>query len=309
MSVVDIRRLDMTLLLVFQELMRHRKLTVVAERLGLTQSSISHALRRLREILGDELFLRRANGVEPTSRALELDPTIRDIIELTRKALDRNAALDPAMAAGVIRISMPDHHAAVLVPPLLREMQRETPRLQLVVRPLVRRQALDALLANEIDLALGHLWKLPEGMQARLLFADGYRVAARKGHKLLRGGLSLERYLAAEHVLVSLAGDLQGVVDRALARRHLKRRLVAAVPYFLPALAMVSRTDLLATVPRRYAEAFAGEFDLRLAPVPLALSAYSVSAVWHERNARNRLLAWVVEAIAEVTAPFSEKAA
>jgi DNA-binding transcriptional LysR family regulator len=306
MSAVDIRRLDLTLLLVFAELMRHRKLTTVAERLGLTQSSISHSLRRLREAFGDELFLRRANGVDPTSRAQELEPIIREVIELTRKALDRTRRFDPPTASGIVRISMPDHHCAVLSPPLLDAFLRKTPNLQISVRALVRRAALEALAANEIDVALGHLWRLPEGMRAQILFEDGHRVVARKGHPLLRRPLDLERYLAAEHVLVSLDGDLRGVVDRALAQKKLKRKLAAAVPYFLPALAIAARTDLIATVPRRYAEAFAADFQLRLMPPPIAIPSHRVSAVWHERNDKSGLIKWVVEELVALTRPFAE---
>ncbi|MBV9968684.1 MAG: LysR family transcriptional regulator, partial [Xanthobacteraceae bacterium] len=186
MDPVDIRRIDMTLLLVFQELMRHRKLTVVAERLGLTQSTISHSLRRLRDLFGDELFLRRATGVEPTSRANELEPLIGNMIELARKALDRNEPFAPGRAAGVVRIAMPDLHAALLTPALIALFNREAPGLQLSIRPLIRQQALDALAANDIDLALGHFLRCQEGMTGRMLFEDDYVVVARRDHPSIR---------------------------------------------------------------------------------------------------------------------------
>jgi DNA-binding transcriptional LysR family regulator len=301
MDAIDIRRLDMTLLLVFGELMRERKLTKVAEKLGLTQSTISHSLRRLRNAFGDELFLRRANGVEPTSRAHELEPLIRQVIELTRKALDRTTEFVPGTASGVVRISMADHHCALLTGPLLEKLRCQAPDLRISIRPQVRRQALDALAANDIDLALGFLWRVQEAMRARLLFEDTHVVIARKDHPRIRGIIDLDGFLAADHILVSLGGDLEGIVDRALARRGLRRRLTSAMPYFLPALATVSRTDLIATVPRRHARAFAEDFRLQVLDPPIELNPYRVSAVWHERNASSPLIAWVVEQLVHVT--------
>ena len=179
MNEIDIRRLDMTLLLVFSELMRHRKLTIVAHRLGLTQSTISHALRRLRDIFGDELFLRHAGGVEPTARARELETVVRDILEFTRKALDRQTAFAPGTASGVVRIAMPDLHCALMTPPVLDLFRHEAPGLQLSVRPLIRQQALDALAANETDLAIGHFMIGQEGFLSKILFEDHHVVIAR----------------------------------------------------------------------------------------------------------------------------------
>src|SRR5262245_51317346 len=155
MNTIDIRKLDLTLLLVFQEVMRHRKLTVVAERLGLTQSSISHSLRRLRDVFGDELFLRRHNGVEPTSRARELEPVMRQVIEALRGAIKVDQPFAPENVRGVVRISMADHYCALIGAPLLRGISEGAPNLQVSIRPLVRRAALGALGANDIDLALG----------------------------------------------------------------------------------------------------------------------------------------------------------
>jgi DNA-binding transcriptional LysR family regulator len=301
MDTIDIRRLDMTLLLVFQELMRHRKLTVVADRLGLTQSTISHSLRRLRDVFGDELFLRRASGVEPTSRANELEPVIRDILELARKALARNDPFRPASAVGVVRLAMPDLHGALLTPELIALFKREAPGLQVSIRPLIRQQALDALAANEIDLALGYFLKCQEGMNAKMLFEDGYVVVARRDHPAIRGAVDIDAFVGADHVLVTLGGDLMGVVDHALARQGLKRRIVAGLPHFMPVLAIVSRTDAIATMPRRHAMAFAADFRLQTLPPPLALRPNRVDVVWHERNARSGLIQWVVESLVAMT--------
>jgi DNA-binding transcriptional LysR family regulator len=302
MKTIDIRKLDMTLLLVFQELMRHRKLTTVAERLGLTQSSISHSLRRLRDVFGDQLFLRRQNGVEPTARARELEPTVRAIIEALRGAIRRDEPFAPASVRGVVRISMADHYCALIAAPLLRALSSSAPNLQLSIRPLVRRAALGALAANDIDLALGLFWKLPTGIRGEKLFDETHRVVARKGHPQIRRGMDLKTFLAAEHLLVSLGGDLEGVVDQALARMGRQRKLVAAMPFFLPAIATVARTDLITTIPSRHALVFADTFRLNVFAPPIAIPGYKAAIVWHERNDDNALIRWTRDQIAEVLA-------
>ena len=302
MNTIDIRKLDMTLLLVFQEVMRHRKLTAVAERLGLTQSSISHSLRRLRDVFGDELFLRRSNGVEPTARARELEPIVRGVIETLRGAIKSDEPFAPENVRGVLRISMADHYCALLGAPLLRTIGQSAPNLQLSIRPLVRRAALGALAGNDIDLALGLFWKLPKGLRGQTLFEESYRVVARKGHPLIKKKMDLKTFLAAEHVLVSLGGDLEGVADAALAKLGKQRKLVAAMPFFLPAMATVARTDLIATIPSRHAAAFAETFRLNVFASPVTLSNYTAAIVWHERNDNNALIRWMTSQIANVLA-------
>jgi DNA-binding transcriptional LysR family regulator len=274
----------------------------VAERLGLTQSSISHSLRRLRDVFGDELFLRRSNGVEPTARARELEPVVRGVIETLRSAIRNDEPFAPESVRGVVRLSMADHYCALVGGPLLRAIGQGAPNLQLSIRPLVRRAALGALAANEIDLALGLFWKLPKGLHGQKLFEETYRVVARKGHPLIKKRMDLKTFLEAEHILVSLAGDLEGVADSALAKLGKQRKLVAAMPFFLPAMATVARTDLIATIPSRHAAAFADSFRLNVFTSPVALPNYTASIIWHERNDNNALIRWMIGQLADVLA-------
>ncbi len=297
MDAIDIRKIDMTLLLVFQAVMRQRKLTAAAEQLSLTQSTISHAIGRLRDAFQDELFLRRSNGVEPTSRAIQLEPVVRDIIDMLRGALNSGEPFQPADARGIIRIAMPDHYCALMAAPLLRDIAQRAPGIQISIRPLVRRPAMEALAANDIDLALGFFWKLQKGLTGKILFEDGHRAIVRKGHPTITKALSLKAFLAADHILVSLGGDLEGVVDKALSRIGKQRRVVSGFPFFLPALSTVSRTDLIATVPRRPALAFAGTFGLNVFKCPVEIPTYQASAIWHRRNENNELLKWVLARI------------
>jgi len=248
---VNIRRLDFTLLLVLAETLRLRKLTLVAKRLGLTQPAISHALARLRDVFGDPLFLRRRHGLEPTARALALEPQVLAILGLALRTLSAPAAFDPATARRRIRIATLDHHAAVFGAPLSGLFERQAPGLELVLRAASRQEALGLLDTGDADLFVGFINDAGGSYLRDRLFDETYAVVARKANRRFDG--SLRSYTAARHLLVSVAGESHGIVDEALEKRGLARKVAAVFPLFLPALATVAETDLIATVPRRFA--------------------------------------------------------
>lgn len=299
MSIIDsaqLRRVDITQLLVFRELMRHRKLKIVAERLGLTQSAISHGLKRLRETFQDELFLRRPYGVEPTARAFELERKVAEILRLSAEILDIERSFDPKVEERIIRIGAPDYEVSVFTPPLLDLFSKEAPRLRLSFRSLVRRAALDALADGTLDIALGFFPRLSEAYESLPLFDETYMTIMRKGHPLAGRPLTLEAFCAAEHLIVSLGGDLSGltgIVDHTLAQQSLTRRVVATLPMFFPALTTVAASDLIATIPSRLAVLHAQQLDLVAMTPPLALRTFVVRAVWHRRTSSDLALSWL----------------
>jgi len=298
---LKLRRLDLTILLVFLGLMRRRKATEVARELGLTQSAVSHALRRLRDIFGDELFLRRPHGLEPTAVAIAAEAPIQAAVLGLRAALSAPGAFEPGSAEGVVRIAAYDAELATLVPALICRLGHEAPKLTIVARALGRGEALDALSRGEVDIALGFFWKLDDAFLATPLLDEEYRVVG--GHATKRKGpLTLERYLALPHILVSPAGDLRGIVDTMLEREGRSRRVVAAVPLFFPALAAVRNSGAVATIPRRIAEGYAAAFDLWTAEPPIAVRRFTVSAVRHRRNLASPLQLWLNRLLVEIAA-------
>jgi DNA-binding transcriptional LysR family regulator len=297
MNDSELRRLDMGLLVAFAEIMRHRQLTGAAERLGQTQSALSHALARLRDIFGDPLFLRRPGGVEPTARALALEPQVQAILDLARAALANESTFDPATAESEIRIAAQDYHGALFAAPLIACCEREAPGLRPVFRPLARMAALDALEAGEVDLAIGFIPKAGDRFLAEPLATQDYAVVVRRGHPRLSGLTDVRRYAAERHVLVSQGGDREGVVDAALRPLGLQREVVAALPFYMAVLATVQMTDLVATVPRLLAERYADAFGLAITTPPLELRRFTVSLFRHRRNAGNGLIDWTVAAL------------
>lgn len=294
----ELRRIDLTLLLVFLGLMRHRKAALVAAELGLTQSAISQSLKRLRSIFSDPLFLRRPHGMEPTAAAQALEEPVSRAVEALRGALGMVRAFDPAKANGVLRIAAPDSHQAVLVPQLAARLRDAAPGLTLSVLPAGRMEAVEALVDARADLFLGFLYEPPETILSRVLYEETYLVVGRPDLLPQAPAIDLAAYCAADHVLVSPGGDLRGIVDTELERLGQSRRVVLALPAFLPALAAVAASGAIVTLPSRLARAFAPGFGLVTAEPPLRIRPFAVSAYWHRRNEANPLTAWVCAQLA-----------
>lgn len=293
-----IRRLDGSLLLVFVELVRHRRTTIVAERLGLTQSAVSHALARLRELFSDPLFVRRANGLAPTQHALELAPKLEEILRLTRDSLGLSQRFDARTSTRHFRLGAPDYLCSLLSPALLGRFEQAAPRARFSFRLALGGEALAALERDDIDVAVGRFGDALPEYRVQRLFQEQYCVVARKGHPRVRRALDLAAYAELGHVLTSVSGDFTGFTDPALRRLRIDRRVVASVPRFLIALAVVAESDAIATVPRRLALRHARGMGLRVLPTPFELPAFEVVAVSRQRT--DPAVDWLTEQLRAV---------
>jgi DNA-binding transcriptional LysR family regulator len=300
LSTSELRRLDLTLLLVLLGLLRHRKALDVAADLGLTQSAISQSLKRLRDIFGDELFLRRPHGMEPTATALALEAPVAAAVDALRGALGAARSFDPATASGIVRVAALDAEQAVLIPPLAARLRLLAPGLTLSVLPLGRGAAMEALSEGKADLVLGYVWDLPEAISCEPLYDESFLVAGRPEALPEAPHISLDAYCAADHVLISPGGDLRGVVDEQLAAVDRGRRVVLGLPAFLPALAAVAASGTLVTLPARVARAFAPGFGLATAEPPIPVRSFPVSVFWHRRNDTDPRTTWIRQQIREI---------
>jgi len=288
------------LLLVFLGLLRHRKALDVAVELGLTQSAISQSLRRLRDIFGDPLFLRRPHGMEPTAMALALEAPVAAAVDALRGALGVARTFDPATATGLVRVAAFDAEQAVLIPPLAAKLRNLAPRLTLSVLPLGRGAAMDALEGGRADLVLGYVWDTPDVISGEPVYTESFLVAGRPGILPQAPRIDLDAYCAADHVLISPGGDLRGVVDDQLQAMGRGRRVILGLPAFLPALAAVAAFDALVTLPARVARAFAPGFGLVTADPPIPVRTFPVSVFWHRRNDADPGTVWIRQQIREV---------
>lgn len=297
-DISKIRRLDFNLLLVFQQLLLHRRTTLVAERLGLSQSAVSHALARLRDVFGEPLFLRRSDGLQPTQTALLLGPKIDALLELAFDTVDAGARFDPARSKRLFRIATNDYVAAMLGPLLQSAFQRDAPMANFSVRFATGTEALDALDGDTVDLVIGRFDAVKPSLDATVLSRDAYRAVARRNHPLLRRAeLTMETFLALPHLLVSFHGEPHGPVDHALTLLGHRRRIAGSVPMFLSALSIVGQGDVIATVPLPLAERYAPTFGLRHMALPFSMDLSTLLLVRHGRARRDAGLDWLTQVI------------
>jgi DNA-binding transcriptional LysR family regulator len=242
------------------------------------------------------LFLRRPHSLEPTAVALRLEASVASAVESLRNSLVRGQKFSPESAEGIIRLAALDAEQASIVPVLVRHITNSAPKLKLSVLPLSRRDAMEALSNNEVDLAVGFYWNIPVNLISVPLYEQDFVVVGRA--EILGGSpLTLEHYVQLNHVLVSPAGDLRGVADEALKARGLSRKVIASVPEFFPALAAVAASDTITTLPRGLAQRYASALGLIVLDPPIELRRFQISALRHRRNEHDQRLLWVLQCL------------
>lgn len=306
MNTVDIRRLDFTLLLVFQTVLQTGRTTLAARRLGLSQSAVSHALGRLRDALGDPLFLRRANGLEPTEAARQIAPRVAAIIAMAEDVLGGRSAFDPMASDRIFRLAANDYVASLLGPAIRARLAAGAPRAGISIRFAVGAAAVEAVRNGEVDLALGRFGAQPDDIEPLRLGAEGYMLGARRGHPAVAAPLDLDGYLALEHLLVSFRGDFRGTADLALSRMGERRRISASVPMFLTAFALVRDSDLVVTAPARLLHAFAPAFGLELRTLPFEIPEFDVQLLTARSRAAAEGRDWFVSLVRDAWADLDQ---
>ena len=302
---IDLRLVDTTLLLVFLGAMRHRQATAVAREMGLTQPAVSHALKRLRNLYGDPLFLRRAHGLEPTALAHDLEPKVRRIVRLISETLEGSEEFSPSTAAATLKIGAFDYELTGIIPRLVAELRTESPNVNVHAFPLQNQEALDALVQGQIDLSIGY-FDFPSNSEASFaaqdLYAEHYVLAGRRDHPLFLGDLTLERVAAAHHLLISPYGPNRNLVDHALHLHGFKRKIQTVVPSLFAALSIIENSDFVVTLPSRVARYNAHRFDIVHKPLPIDGGSFRLHSVRHMRDANNPLHLWVLEKLQAIVA-------
>jgi DNA-binding transcriptional LysR family regulator len=316
---LNFRTLDLNLLRVFDAVMAEGSLTRAAERLAMTQPAVSHAVRRLRQALGEELFIRSAHGMRGTPQAEALWPQVRGALAALRQALAPED-FDPRRDAVQQRLAMADATAAMLAPPLVAEIERTGALVNLRVLPLTTRDPRRLVEAGEAELAVGYFPEAvtaiaAQGPEAALrharLYTTRYVCVMRRGHPLAAAPLTLDAYCAAHHLLVSFSGRPHGYVDQALSALGRGRRIVLTVNQFFTAGRVVAHSDLLTVLPEGFVEATGYRNELLTRELPLVLGPVHVEMIWHLRHDDDPAHRWLraqVQAVAQAV-PRSEASA
>lgn len=294
--MLNLRKLDLNLLVTLDVLLAERSVTRAARRLNYSQPSVSVHLAKLREIFGDPLLLPGPHGMQPTARAEELMQPLRQALESLDLAVTPARRFDPAQSDRTWRLAASDSSASTILVPAMPAVRAAAPATRLavldLVPPLLARQAEQ----GEVDLAFHTGEGSPPGLRRRTLFAERYVLAGRVGHPHLHPQLTLAQFCELEHVIVSPdRGGFHGVTDDALAKVGLRRKVVLSVPHFLLMMSVLARTDLVAMVPSRLIQ---DTQALQIMAPPVELPGYEMLMLWHERSHRDPAHQWLRETIA-----------
>ncbi len=321
MSEFHFSSLDLNLLRVFDALIEERSVTRAGDRLGLSQSAISHALSRLRYVLRDELFLRSPEGMQPTARAAEIAPRLRQGLLQLQQALTP-AEFAPERTDRRFTIICGEYVGAVLVPSLVARLREAASNAEFRIRPSSLGVA-DTLLSGRADLAIGSFRRVPEWAASEALFRETRVWVLSADHPAAWQELTLERLAELSHLVISATGEDEHAVDGyvvdhglerlvarseigalrgALAARGLRRIVSLTTPHFLAALAVISHSDIAAPMPRRLAAAFAGAYRLKLFEPPYTSPPFEVMALWHREHGEEPAIAWLRSIVRQVAA-------
>lgn len=296
---MDLRDLDLNLLVVFHHLAVERRVNAVAQALGITQPAVSNALRRLRLRLSDELFLRTPRGMEPTPFAQRLVGPVAEALRTLQGALNQRAAFDPATSTRTFVLAMTDIGEIYFLPPLMERLARVAPGVSVST---VRHSAAglkDDMEAGRVDLALGLLPDLKSGYFQRRLFRHRYVCMFRRGHALDKRQISLAEFTAADHVVVVAAGTGHSRVDGLLDAAGVRRRIRLRVPHFVAIGHILRETDMIATVPERFAARCVEPFGLAYVAHPAKLPEIAINQFWHARYHREPGNQWMRGVVSE----------
>jgi DNA-binding transcriptional LysR family regulator len=307
---IDLSRIDLNLLVLFEIVFQERHVGRSAERLHLSPSAISHGLGRLRMLLGDPLFLKTPKGVVPTERALQLAPSVAEILVRVRGVVSSATPFDPHYSTRRFVIGAPDGVSAVILPPLLEALRRVAPGVDVGIRQLLPVQgftaphlawkdALKELEDRTMDIAIIPFDDIPVRFHKQKLYEEEFVIGVRKGHSFQRNP-TLKRYCDTEHLVVSHTGDVLGFVDVELAKKGLTRRVALTVPNFIFALSVLAETEMVAALPRRFVEVHGARFNVVAVKAPLTLPRFSINVVLPKVAMMDVGLAWLVQLLGQV---------
>ncbi len=287
----DLRRIDLNLLVILDMLLSEQHVTRAAERLHLSQPAVSHALARLRDLLGDPLLVRAGSGLVPTARALELAAPLAETLAQVQSLLAPNT-FDPTSARRTFRLAMSDYGAAIILPGLIRTLRAEAPGIDLQISHASREGMVEGLLNGDIDLAAGVLPELPGELRSTPLFEERY-VCLLDRQSLPAGGvLDLPTYLSRPHVLLEMRGSGTPEIERTLTALRERRRVAVSLPHWSVAPRFISGTDLILTVASRALNEVDDE-ALIVVPAPFEIAPFTFVSAWHKRRGGDQALNWL----------------
>jgi DNA-binding transcriptional LysR family regulator len=298
MNKIDLKATDLNLLHVFDCIYREGSLTRAGARLGRTQSAVSHALDRLRAQFADRLFVRTSEGMRPTPRANELAPMIGEALLAVRAVLQEPGSFAPASLERVFRLSMSDYSETIVLPPLMEAVHRQAPGVQIEVLSTAAFQPQHALESGHIDLLIGNQ-DIGAGVFQEELFVDEFICVVSVHHPKIKRRMTINQYVTHTHVLFAPQGRGDRLLDEALRKQRIERRVALRVPHIQSIPLILSNTPYIVTIPAKFAAA-SQRADLRLLAPPMDLPALQVMQYWHQAVHQDPAHQWLRHLVNEV---------
>lgn len=304
MNSIDIAGVDLNLFKVFEALFQEGSASRAAERLDVTQSAVSAALRRLRILLADPLFVRTGHGLSPTLRASDLFPLITDALDKCRQSLDLVAADTSNFAGRSVVIALSDDFEMSIGQPLVKAVDQQAPGLRLVFRQTHSRVVADMLLTRECDLAISSGGFSMRSLSREVFGKGGYAcIVDTDSLQTGQSSISMEEFVTRKHILIS-AGGFVGLVDETLSAMKLKRQVLMSTTHFSALSFLMKGTSAVATLPSHAAHAIAASGQFTKLPCPIEMPRYPVELGWRADSLRNPAVLKVKSITADILGKY-----
>ena len=299
---MNLNKVDLNLFIVFDAIYTEANLTRAGQIVGITQPAVSNALARLRETFNDPLFVRTAQGMVPTPMAQNIIGPVRNALQLLRVSVQESRTFDAKQANKTYRISMTDLSEQILLPPLFQRLRRLAPAVQIESFQAKRRETTKELAAGRLDFAVDAPLNTDPQVRHVKLMEDRYVCAMRPGHPLAKDKLSLDEYLSQAHIQISSRRSGLGYIDLSLGKMGLQRKVALRSQHYLMASSVLHNTDMLMTVPERFARRHnLHHVDLPVSDVPTL----ETHLYWHESTDQDPANRWMREQIIEIAQQIS----
>ncbi|WP_225890076.1 LysR family transcriptional regulator [Indioceanicola profundi] len=295
---MNVRTLDLNLLVVFEAVYTEGNLTRAADRLNMSQPAVSNALARLRAALDDPLFARTARGMTPTPRARQMIQEVRQALDLITSAVCTNSAMfNFAQSGRVFSIAAEDYGEAVITPRLMDWLTGVAPSLKANIVNKQNANLLQEMRDGSIDLLIDYFKVRAEGFTNQCIIVDELVSMVRVEHPTIHDVLTLEQFIAMPHVVLAQKSP---IVDRELAKRGLERNCALQVPHFISMPLIVKSTDFICTLPRRMAMLYMEYFPVKVLRAPIEFPKIPIYAIWNDNMERDPGHQWLRESLAEM---------
>lgn len=297
---MNLRSIDLNLLTVFDAVMSERNISRAADKIGMSQPAMSAALGRLRLVVKDELFIRTGRGVRPTSRAVELEIPIHNVLNVIKKTLSQPAEFDCRSSKKTFNLASMDLASVLIVPMLLRRLHTLGAGISVNICSFTDQQILDRMRRSQVDFNIDYKQIVDDDFHNILVHTDTACCLANKEHSVFKNEMTRDSYLQAQHLVVPPHAGRASVIDEYLKSQDVVRHKTMTVPSLLSYPYIIANSDLISTLPRSVAEVYADKFDLKLFDLPFGDFSVNYYLMWHKSFDDDHSHSWLKKILLDI---------